>query len=184
MKWALYDAPMLRTPAGKPDVAARFVLVAHAERADKKGRGSYPGPAALIEATGYDERTIDRAERRLRDAGLLIHKGTSHLGTTRWDLDLTKRRDDDQQAAAEARVARRKAQDAARQRSRRERLKAAGEAAEMTNPIEGGQYEPTNVTDAESVTDPADDAQAIDDDACTVGPVTDAAPPKPPMNHP
>ncbi|MEW2442801.1 hypothetical protein [Micromonospora marina] len=174
VKWALYDAPMLRTPAGKPDTAARFVLVAHAERADKKGRGSYPGPAALIEATGYDERTIQRAEIRLRDAGLLVHRGTSHLGTTRWDLDLSKRRDDDQQAAAEARVAKRKAQDAARQRSRRERLKAAEAAAGTVGAIHDGQSESQGVTDSASVTDPTPEPAAIDADACTVEPVTDA----------
>ncbi|MCX5066923.1 hypothetical protein OOJ91_13810 [Micromonospora lupini] len=165
---------MLLTPAGKPDVAARFVLVAHAERTDKHGRGSYPGPAALIAATGYDERTIQRAEIRLRKAGLLIHKGTSHLGTTRWDVDMSKRVGDEPQAEADSRVARRRAQDAERQRSRRERLRAAQAAAENASAIDHGHSESVDNRTAGDVPGPTGEADSIDDPGCTVEGVTDS----------
>ncbi len=175
MKWALYDAPMLLTNAGLPDTTARFVLVAHCERADKHGKGSYPGPAALIAATGYDERTIDRAERRLQAAGLLIPRGISHLNTARWDVDMSKRAGGEQNQA-ETRVARRRAQDAARQKSRRERLKKSqDDANSATIGIDGSAHTGPIVTDSASVTPPAPDPHGIDSDASTVGAVTDSA---------
>ncbi|MFE7869746.1 hypothetical protein ACFUYE_05275 [Micromonospora humida] len=178
VKWALYDSPMLYTDAGRPDTTARAILVAHCERVDKHGKGSYPGPAALIDATGYDERTIDRAERRLQAAGLLVSRGISHLGTAKWDVDMTKRRTDSAQGQSEARVARRRAQDAARQRSRRERMKAAQEtdssAAHIDVDAPSGVDVDTIVTDAESVTPDPADPTSIHDHPSVGGGVTDA----------
>lgn len=140
VQWALYDSPMLLTPSGKPDATARFVLVAHAERADEHGRDSHPGPSSLMRATGYDERTIERAELRLEAAGLLIRDGVSRHGTTRWHLALAKKRAEGEDDV-DARISRRRAADAARQARRRERLKAPRQAPPATD-----------VTDAESVT--------------------------------
>jgi hypothetical protein len=129
---------MLRTEAGKPDAIARFVLVAHAERADKEGRDSHPGPAALIEATGLDERTIDRAEKRLEAAGLIKRDGVSRVGTTRWNLNLSMERGDDGVYSPRSRIERRRLADAERQRRRRERLQT-GLAASEERPVTDGE---------------------------------------------
>lgn len=90
--WALYEAPMLRTEAGNPDSTARQVLVVYAERADKFGCSSYPGAPLVSEATGLDERTVERAVRRLETAGLLIRDGLSKYGNTNWRLNLAAKR--------------------------------------------------------------------------------------------
>lgn len=144
VRWALYDAPMLVTSAGKPDTAARFVLIARAERADKGGRNTYAGTADLIRSTGFDERTIERAERRLERAGLLIRAGISHLGTVLWHLDMSQKQADGNQSLADARIEKRRKSDAARQQRMRERRK--GES------IEGDVSTKIRVTHSESVT--------------------------------
>jgi hypothetical protein len=144
VRWALYDAPLLLTSAGKPDTAARFVLVARAERADKTGRNTYAGTADLIKATGFDERTIERAERRLERAGLLIRAGFSHLGTVLWHLDMKQKQADGNQSYADAQVERRRKADAVRQQRMRERRKAESIEADVSNKI--------RVTHSESVT--------------------------------
>jgi hypothetical protein len=142
VRWALYDAPMLLTSAGRPDVAARLVLIARAERADKHGKNTYAGPTDLIKTTGYDERTIQRADRRLEEAGLLVRDGLSHLGTVKWRLDMAQSESDAGRLSAEARVERRRKADAERQQRRRERLRD----------IDGDVSIKVAVTDAETVT--------------------------------
>jgi hypothetical protein len=156
VRWAMYDAPMLLTAAGKPDTAARAVLIARAERADKAGRSTYAGTADLSRVTGYDERTIERAERRLEGAGLLIRAGRSHLGTVMWHLDMSQKQAEGNQGLAEARVERRRKADAIRQQRARERRKALSSGS--AEPVDNGpSIEPDVstkicVTDAESVT--------------------------------
>lgn len=86
VKWALYDAPMLLTPAGKPDTTARFVLVVFAEHADKEGRNAYPGPARVKFVTGLDVRTVERVVRRLEDGKLLERDGFTAAGSVKWKL--------------------------------------------------------------------------------------------------
>ncbi|SCL43327.1 hypothetical protein GA0074692_6823 [Micromonospora pallida] len=81
VQWALDEAPMLRTKAGLPDTTARAVLVARAERADEFGRDTHASIADVIWRTGFDERTIQRAELRLEAAGLLVPDGTTRWGT-------------------------------------------------------------------------------------------------------
>lgn len=155
VQWALYEAPMLLLPSGKPDATARFVLVARAERADAKGRNTYAGPADLIRATGLDERTIERAERRLEQAGLLIRAGFSHLGTVLWHLNMSLKDAGENLALTEARIARRRQADALRQQRARDRRKAAAEAAreapESASAIEGYVSTKIRVTDSASV---------------------------------
>lgn len=144
VRWALYDAPMMVTSAGKPDTAARFVLIARAERADKTGRNTYAGTADLIKSTGFDERTIERAERRLERAGLLIRAGISHLGTVLWHLDMSQKQADGNQSIADARIEKRRKADAARQQRMRERRKGESIDADISTKI--------RVTHSESVT--------------------------------
>jgi hypothetical protein len=131
VQWALYEAPMLRTPSGEPDTTARLVLVARAERADKKGRDSYAGPADVAKATGYDERTVKRADRRLEKAGLLIRDGYSRHGTTRWHLDMSQTQCES--SPVDERAERQRKANAERQRRFQERRRSA---AEGTQPIE------------------------------------------------
>lgn len=142
VKWAMYESPPIYTAAGKPDATARLVLIAHAERADEHGRNSFPGPAALMESTLLDERTIDRAEKRLEAAGLLKRDGISRHGTTCWHLNMSMVRGGESDGyAARARLERRRQADARRQRARRERLR--GESASTRGEA---------VTDSASVT--------------------------------
>lgn len=151
VRWAMYDAPMLLTAAGKPDTVARFVLIARAERADKHGRNTYAGPADLIQSTGYDERTIQRADRRLEEAGLLVRDGYSHVNTVRWRLDMARKRAADDPIAV-ARLERRREADKARQQRLRDRRKSGDLTAEIVESIEPDVSSKTRVTDSECVT--------------------------------
>ena len=168
VQWALYDAPMPLMPSGKPDVAARFVLVARAERADKHGRNTFAGTADLIRATGYDERTIERAERRLEEAGLLIRAGRSRLGTVLWHLDMSQKKADDNQSIADARIEKRRKADAARQQRARERRKAVEDAARAV--LESAQSIEPDVSNKIRVTDSASVSHAFE-----IRDVTDSA---------
>jgi hypothetical protein len=94
IQWALYEAPMLTTKAGKPDSTARAVLVVLADKADRDGSNAYPSPLTIAHATGFDERTIDRVLLRLERAGVITRDGLSRLGTNRWRLNLAGRRPD------------------------------------------------------------------------------------------
>ncbi|GAA4706254.1 helix-turn-helix domain-containing protein [Streptomyces youssoufiensis] len=76
VSWAMDDAPMLRTTSGKADATARHVLQALAEHANKQGRNAHPSVTRLQYRTGYDRRTVQRALRRLEDAGLILRDGT------------------------------------------------------------------------------------------------------------
>ncbi|MFI6266135.1 hypothetical protein [Micromonospora sp. NPDC051006] len=167
VQWALDEAPMLRTPKGLPDSTARGVLVARAERADEFGRDTHAAITDVIWRTGYDARTIQRAQERLEAAGLLIPDGVTRWGTPRWNLDMTKKRDPDEWAQLEAEIDGKKAAEAARVREYRRKQKRER-------------------TDAESVrTDPAyvrTDRESVRTDSGDVR--TDAAPPKPPVNRP
>lgn len=132
--WALYRAPMLLTPAGEPDITARFVLVARAERADAKGRNSYAGPADVAAATGYDERTVRRADRRLEQAGLLIRDGRSRHGTVCWHLAVSLERSEGDRSPVDERAERQRKANAERQRRFRERRGDTAESAVSIEP--------------------------------------------------
>lgn len=145
VRWAMYDAPMLLTAAGRPDTASRAVLIARAERADEYGRNTYAGPADLMKSIGYDERTIQRADRRLEEAGLLIRDGFSHVGTVRWRLAMDRKLSDDEKATPDPRIDHRREADKIRQQRARDRRKA-------TVSIESDVSTKNPVTDSASVT--------------------------------
>lgn len=130
VRWALYDAPMLRTPSGEPDTTSRLVLVARAERADKNGRNTYAGPADVAAATGYDERTVRRADRRLEKAGLMIRDGYSRHGTTLWHLDMAQTQASSGPSPVDERAERQRKANADRQRRFQERRRAAAEPSQ------------------------------------------------------
>lgn len=127
VKWAMDDAPMLLTPAGKPDSTARYVLAARAERASADGTDTHAAITDVMWRTGYDERTVRRAERRLEAAGLMVPAGMTHWGTPRWNLDMSKVRTAEERAAFEAAYEAEKLAEAARKRVFRATKKAAPE---------------------------------------------------------
>lgn len=163
VKWALYDAPMLLTAAGKPDTTARFVLAVFAERASKDGRDAFPGPAFVKHATGLDVRTVERAVRRLENAELLLRDGMTSMGAVRWRLDLTLKRPATDWAEIEAALAAEREATAARVRKHRTK---------------------GDVTDSASVTgEPVTDSASVRNGR-SVRSVTDAVPGEPPVEPP
>ncbi|WP_158840945.1 helix-turn-helix domain-containing protein [Saccharothrix deserti] len=161
--WALYEAPMLLTPAGKPDTSARFVLVVFAEHANKTGHNAYPGPARVKFATGLDVRTVERAVRRLENKGLLVRDGLTSMGAVRWRLDLDLKRPASDWAEIEAALKAEREATAARVRKHR------GKA---------------DVTDSASVTPPSVTDSASVRNALSVRSVTHSAPGEPPVEPP
>ena len=159
---------MLRMPkTGLPDTTARAVLIARAERADENGRNSHAAIADVIWRTGFDARTIQRAEARLEAAGLLVSDGTTRWGTPRWNLDMSLRRDPAERAQLEVGIDEKRAAEAARVRAYRQKQK-------------GQRTDAVSVrTDSGSV---RTDTRSVPTDSASVR--TDAAPPEPPVNHP
>ncbi|MFD8687807.1 helix-turn-helix domain-containing protein [Streptomyces sp. NPDC059651] len=137
--WAMDDAPMLRTDKGRPDSTARHVLQVLAEHARPDGSNSHPSHLRIQYRTGYDERTIQRALRRLESGGLIKGDGSVN-GRRRWRLQLHRRRPAFDWAELEAEAEDAKKQAAERQRKSRQKR--------VTPP------ESVTVTDAESVTEP------------------------------
>lgn len=88
VKWAMDDAPMLRTASGKPDATARHVLQALAEHARKDGTNAHPSVTRIQYRTGYDRRTVQRALRRLQDSKLISDDGKVQ-DRTKWRLDMS-----------------------------------------------------------------------------------------------
>jgi DNA-binding Lrp family transcriptional regulator len=118
MKWAMDDAPMLATGKGRPDTTARHVLQVLAEHARPDGTEAHPSVLRISYRTGYDERTVQRALRRLED-GRLIKRDGAVQGRTRWKLAMHRVRPgsdwDRLEAAAE------RARESAAERQRRSR---------------------------------------------------------------
>lgn len=179
VQWAMDVAPMLRTSSGKPDTTTRAVLIARAERADKDGKDSHAAISDVVWRTGYDERTVQRAERRLEEAGLLVKAGVTTWGTTRWDLDMSKERDESERAELEAELAEKRAAHAERERSRRASKKAAKSDAEPAS--HGGSKPVDSEMRAEFKSARADSEYARADSASERA---YSVPPEPPLNHP
>lgn len=139
VKWAMDDAPMLLTGRGKPDTTARHVLQALAEHAHKDGSGAHPSLLRLQYRTGYDRRTVQRALRRLQDAGLITPEGNVN-GRTKWRLALRRVRPASDWAELEAEEEGERA--AAAERKRRSRAHRVTHSNDVT------------VTHSESVTHP------------------------------
>lgn len=129
VKWAMDDAPMLKTERGRPDTTARGVLQALAEFAKKDGTDARPSIDRLEYRTGYDRRTIQRALRRLEAAELIVPYGQVH-GCTRYRLAMELVRPASDWDEIEIRAAASKAGDAERQR--RSRAKRVTHADDVT----------------------------------------------------
>lgn len=127
VKWAMDDAPMLRTPAGKPDTAARHVLQAMAEHANPRGMNCHPSVVRIQYRTGYDRRTVQRILRRLEEAKLILPDGTVD-GRNRYRLSMDLIRPESDWADLERDE--REARDAAAERKRKSRARRA--APEVT----------------------------------------------------
>lgn len=182
VSWALYDAPMLLTPKGKPDTTARFVLVVFAEHADKNGRNTFPGPARVKFATGLDVRTVERVVRRLEDGKLLERDGFTAGGAVRWRVNMDLQRPLSDWEAIEAAAAAERVAVAERVRTHRalrNQESPVTDAGSVTQPV----HNPA-VTDPASVT-----SGHVTDSECVrngfeVRYVTDAAPGEPPVEPP
>lgn len=85
--WAMDDAPMLLTEAGKPDTTSRHVLQVLGEHARKDGTNSHPSLIKIQYRTGYNRRTVQRALQRLEEGGLIRATGVVHDCTV-WALAL------------------------------------------------------------------------------------------------
>ncbi|MDT0377309.1 helix-turn-helix domain-containing protein [Streptomyces sp. DSM 42041] len=128
--WAMDEAPMLRTAKGKNDSTARHVLQALAEFAHEDGSNAFPSVAKLQHRTGYEERTVQKALRRLEDGGLITPTGTVY-GCTRYQLHLHKLRPT---SDWEDLIAKRDAQRATgAERVRRHRAKAVTPSEDVTH---------------------------------------------------
>ncbi len=155
VQWAMRDAPMLLTEKGKPDTTARHVLAALAEHAHPDGSEARPAIVTLQHRTGYDRRTIQRALRRLEDAGQIRAEGTKY-DCTNYRLAMHLKRPASDMKELKADEMRRK--EASAERQRRSRARRVTHANDVT------------VTDAECVTGP-DITDA--DDVCHVVEVRD-----------
>ncbi|MFF3310530.1 helix-turn-helix domain-containing protein [Streptomyces sp. NPDC002952] len=137
VSWAMDDAPMLRTDKGRPDSTARHVLQVLAEHARPDGSNSHPSILRIQYRTGYDERTVQRALRRLEAGGLIKQHGTVN-GRKKWRLQMRLQRPEFDWAELEAEAEDGKRQAAERQRKARQKRVT--------------QSESVTVTDGESVT--------------------------------
>lgn len=129
MTWAMDDAPMLRTDKGRPDSTARHVLQVLAEYARPDGTNSHPSVLRIQYRTGYDERTVQRALRRLETSGLIKMTG-SVQGRTKWRLMLSLKRPEFDWAELEAEAE--EAKRAAAERQRRSRAKRVTHSESVT----------------------------------------------------
>jgi hypothetical protein len=188
VKWAMFDAPMLLTEKGKPDTTARAVLIVLAEAADPDGTNSYPGPTRISYATGYDDRTVTRALRRLTVGGLIARDGTSRLGTARWKLAMEQRRPDSDWADA---LDTAEAERSAASRSRHARRTRP--QPDLSGTHDAGQsQQPSMHRDADADTQSAGHIESgeLVRHAESLGParrvpdVRHATPPNPPETHP
>ncbi|WEH40762.1 helix-turn-helix domain-containing protein [Streptomyces sp. AM 2-1-1] len=130
--WAMDDAPMLRTDKGRPDSTARHVLQVLAEHARPDGSNSHPSHLRIQYRTGYDERTIQRALRRLETGGLIKSDGSVN-GRRRWRLQLHLKRPAFDWAELEAEVEDAKKQAAERQRRSRSKRVTPSETVTVTH---------------------------------------------------
>ncbi|GAA0289247.1 hypothetical protein PV735_05495 [Streptomyces turgidiscabies] len=137
VSWAMDDAPMLRTEKDRPDSTARHVLQVLAEHARPDGSNSHPSNVRIQYRTGYDERTVQRALRRL-EAGRLIKRQGTVNGRPKWKLQMHLKRPEFDWAELEAEAEDAKKQAAERQRRARQKRVT--------------QSESVTVTDGESVT--------------------------------
>src|SRR5687768_9037979 len=87
VQWALRDAPMLTTEAGKNDTTARFVLVALAEKARGETAHAFPSITTIRVMTGLDREVIRRSLQRLAAGGLITDVGRRGEGVVDWRLN-------------------------------------------------------------------------------------------------
>lgn len=112
------DAPMLMTGRGRPDTTSRHVLAVLAEFAHKDGMSAHPSVDTIEYYSGFDRRTIQRALRRLEEAGLIVPYGAVR-GVTRYRLAMELKRPASDREEIEIRAAASKAAGAERQRRAR-----------------------------------------------------------------
>lgn len=173
VEWALYQCPMLLTDKGHPDTTARQVLAILAEHANDHGANARPSVLRVRYATGLDERTIERALRRLERGGLIARCGVSRDGVVVWKLDLSLRRPESDWEQMQAEADERRREESERRKARRHRQSSA-----MSGTQNPGHEE---VSGTESAGRPA---RRMPESGTQSADVRHAAPPEPPMNLP
>lgn len=133
VKWAMNDAPMLRTDKGKPDTTARHLLAALAEHAHPNGREAYPAVPLLQWKTGYSRRTVQEALGRLEGAGLIKATGMKR-GSTVYALALHLTRPASDKAEISAATEQRRAATAERVRRHRAKDVTPSDSVTVTPP--------------------------------------------------
>lgn len=152
--WAMDNAPMLRTEKDKPDTTARHVLQVLAEHADKHGRNARPSVPKIQHRTGFERRTVQRALRRLEEAGLIKATGR-HQDVTVYALALHLQRPASDWTDLLEEEARDK--EAAKERQRRARARRAAVTESNTVTVTHSD----DVTDG-GVTDSDDVSHAVE----------------------
>ncbi|MCD7440286.1 helix-turn-helix domain-containing protein [Streptomyces lincolnensis] len=146
VSWAMDDAPMLRTEKNRPDSTARHVLQVLGEHARPDGSNAHPSNLRIQYRTGYDERTVQRALRRLEAGGLIRKQGTVN-GRTKWKLQMHLRRPEFDWAELEA-----EAEDAKKQAAERQR-RARAKRVTHSEPVTVTHGESVTVTHSDDVTE-------------------------------
>lgn len=180
VEWAMDKAPMPLTEKGKPDTTARHVLQVLAEHAHPDGSEARPSIMRIQYRTGYDRRTVQRALRRLEDAGLIRPEGTKN-GCTVYQLALKVERPASDWAALETeeQALRR----ATAERVRRHRAKSVTHADDVTDTHSDDVTGP-DVTHSDSVTEGDVTHSASVCNALKVRSVTHGTPPEPTTSEP
>lgn len=146
VSWAMDDAPMLRTEKNRPDSTARHVLQVLGEHARPDGSNAHPSILRIQYRTGYDERTVQRALRRLEAGGLIRKQGTVS-GRTKWKLQMHLRRPEFDWVELETEAEDAKKQAAERQRRARAKRVTHSESVTVTH------GESVTVTHSDDVTE-------------------------------
>lgn len=153
VSWALHDAPMPLTEKGKPDTTVRLVLVELAEHASADGRNSYPAVLHIRHATGLDDRTIQRALRRLEASGLIQRDGVARNGCTRWKLHLSVTRPETDWTFLESEAEETKRRQSAARAARRARAAAASMSGTENAGHDAGNVELSGTENAGQATE-------------------------------
>lgn len=64
----------------------KFVLIAYADHASHDGTNVFPSIETIVKKTGFSERTVQGATRKLEEIGWLISDGKGKNGTNRWRI--------------------------------------------------------------------------------------------------
>lgn len=130
MKWAVEQAPILTSDAGRRNSSAAHVLQILAYHADTDGV-AWPSPERLEQETGLGTSAVRDALTALEDGGLVEREVVD--GVTRWRLQMDRQRDVPIQQEIREKIERRQEQARLRQAKRRGLRSAASSVTPESN---------------------------------------------------